>query len=135
MLSEFDVGIRILAALILGAIIGFERELDDEPAGIRTNMLVSVGAAAFTIISIILSNDPARIAAGIVTGIGFLGAGTIFRARDRVKGLTTAAALWCAAAVGLASGMAYYFLAASITAAVFFILVAKKITKIRAWKK
>ena len=135
MLPEFEIAVRILAALVLGAIIGFEREIDDEPAGIRTHMLVSVGAAAFTIISVTLSNDPARIAAGIVTGIGFLGAGTIFKAHDRVKGLTTAAALWCAGAVGLACGMAYYFLAISITSTVFFIFVVKKLLKLNLWKK
>jgi putative Mg2+ transporter-C (MgtC) family protein len=127
MIPEIEIAIRIIAALFLGGIIGLERELDGEAAGIRTHILVAIGAAAFTIISVTLSNDPARIAAGIVTGIGFLGAGTIFRAKDNVRGLTTAAALWCAAAIGLACGMAYYFLAAIVTAAVFFVLILKKL--------
>jgi putative Mg2+ transporter-C (MgtC) family protein len=95
-------------ALALGAAIGFEREMDRQPAGFRTHALVALGAALFTIISAYgfsaSSVDPTRIAAQIVSGIGFLGAGTILHHRGSIRGLTTAASLWSAAAVGMAAG-------------------------------
>lgn len=125
--ENLGIAFRIIVAAILGGLIGFEREQDGEPAGIRTHTLVAVAAAAFTIISMGFDNNPDRIAAGIVTGIGFLGAGTIFKSHDQVKGLTTAAALWCAAAAGLAVGIEQYFLASIITVIVFFVLISKKI--------
>ena len=94
--------------LVLGAIIGFERELHRQPAGFRTHALVSLGAALFTVVSAYgfsgSSVDPTRIAAQIVTGIGFIGAGTILQHRGSVRGLTTAASLWAVAAIGMASG-------------------------------
>jgi putative Mg2+ transporter-C (MgtC) family protein len=108
-----------LAALLAGA-IGLERELDEKSAGIRTHMLVSLGSALFTIVSAygfrefltsgqsIVRADPARIAAQIVTGVGFLGAGVIFRQGLGVRGLTTAASLWLVAAVGMAAGAGYW---------------------------
>jgi len=93
---------------VLGAIIGFERELHRQPAGFRTHALVSLGAALFTVVSAHgfggSSVDPTRIAAQIVTGIGFIGAGTILQHRGSVRGLTTAASLWAVAAIGMASG-------------------------------
>src|SRR3954463_11629043 len=110
-----DLG-RLALAAALGGAIGFERELRDREAGFRTHMLVCVGSALFTIVSAygfsdfltsgdqVIRADPTRIAAQIVTGIGFLGAGAIIRQGVSIRGLTTAATLWVAAAIGMASG-------------------------------
>ena len=99
---------RMALGLVLGAMIGFERELHRQPAGFRTHSLVAVGSALFTIISAYgfagSAVDPTRIAAQIVSGIGFIGAGTILQHRGSVRGLTTAASLWSVAAVGMAAG-------------------------------
>jgi putative Mg2+ transporter-C (MgtC) family protein len=111
--------LRLAVAALLGGVIGLERELDEKAAGLRTHMLVSVGSALFTLVSAygfreflthgkVVSFDPSRIAAQIVTGIGFLGAGVIFRQGFTVRGLTTAASLWLVAAVGLAAGAGYW---------------------------
>jgi putative Mg2+ transporter-C (MgtC) family protein len=104
--------LRIVLAGVLGGLIGLERELREREAGLRTHLLVSVGAALFTIAGAYgfdsVRVDPTRIAAQIVTGIGFLGAGAIIRQGFSVRGLTTAATLWVVAAVGLASGAGYY---------------------------
>ena len=114
--------------------IGFERELRDREAGIRTHLLVSLGSALFTIVSAygfhefltsggnIVRTDPSRIAAQIVTGIGFLGAGAIIRSGLSVRGLTTAATLWVVAAIGMACGAGYYWPAAATTALTVFAL-------------
>jgi len=99
--SEFVANLG--AALALGAAIGLERELRGHDSGIKTNALVAAGAAAFLMVSRIL-DDSGRVAAQVVTGIGFLGAGNIMRAGERVKGLTTAATLWIVAAVGMVAG-------------------------------
>jgi putative Mg2+ transporter-C (MgtC) family protein len=119
-LAWWDLLARLGAAAGLGAAIGFERELRDREAGLRTHVLVSVGSALFTIISAygfhdfivnggpVIRADPTRIAAQIVTGIGFLGAGAIIREGLSVRGLTTAATLWGVAAIGMASGAGYY---------------------------
>lgn len=116
-----------MLAAALGGLIGFERELSDQPAGFRTHMLVSVGAALFTLAGAYgvegffddapgrIRYDPTRIAAQIVTGIGFLGAGAIIQQGFSVRGLTTAASLWVTAAVGLSSGLGYYW-GAAVTA-------------------
>jgi len=115
-------------------VIGFERELRDREAGIRTHLLVSLGSALFTIVSAygfhefltsggnIVRTDPSRIAAQIVTGIGFLGAGAIIRSGLAVRGLTTAATLWVVAAIGMACGAGYYWPAAATTALTVFAL-------------
>jgi putative Mg2+ transporter-C (MgtC) family protein len=112
--------LRLGLAAILGGAIGFERELRDREAGFRTHMLVCVGAALFTIVSAygfrdflasgdpVIRADPTRIAAQIVTGIGFLGAGAIIRQGLSIRGLTTAATLWVSAAIGIAAGAGYY---------------------------
>jgi putative Mg2+ transporter-C (MgtC) family protein len=112
--------LRLSLAAALGGAIGFERELRDREAGLRTHMLVSLGSALFTIVSAygfhefltsgdqVVRSDPTRIAAQIVTGIGFLGAGAIIRQGISVRGLTTAATLWVAAAIGMATGAGYY---------------------------
>ena len=114
-----DLG-RLALAAALGGAIGFERELRDREAGLRTHMLVCLGSALFTIVSAygfrefltsgdqVVRADPTRIAAQIVTGIGFLGAGAIIRQGISVRGLTTAATLWVAAAIGIASGAGFY---------------------------
>ena len=109
---------RLAVAMALGAVIGIERELDEKAAGLRTHMLVALGSALFTLVSAYgfsefigkdhVSFDPSRIAAQIVTGIGFLGAGVIFRSGFTVRGLTTAASLWLVAAIGMAAGAGYW---------------------------
>jgi putative Mg2+ transporter-C (MgtC) family protein len=105
---QIELGLRLAAGLVLGAIIGFERELHRQPAGFRTHSLVALGAALFTIVSAHgfagPTVDPTRIAAQIVSGIGFIGAGTILQHRGNIRGLTTAASLWSVAAIGTAAG-------------------------------
>jgi putative Mg2+ transporter-C (MgtC) family protein len=105
-LSFGDMAVRLLLATLLTGLIGFEREATGKAAGLRTHAMVGFGAALFTIVSIagFDEGDPARVAAQIVTGIGFLGAGAIWRSEDRVRGLTTAAGLWAAAAIGMGIG-------------------------------
>ena len=128
MLSEIDIILRLLLAVVLGVIVGFEREASDKPAGIRTHAIVGIGACLFTIIGLMISEssatglDETRIAAGIITGIGFLGAGALWRSEDRVRGLTTAAGIWAMGAIGIAAGLGYYFAAAFSTLLVYFVL-------------
>ena len=121
---ELELILRLLLATVLAGLIGIEREVRDQPAGFRTHMLVSLGACLFTIVSAYageflgdpsVSYDPTRIAAQIVTGIGFLGAGAIIRYGMSVRGLTTAASLWVVAAIGMAIGFGGY-LVGTITA-------------------
>lgn len=121
----FETTLSLLLAVLLGAIVGLEREAIHKPAGLRTHMLVSLGSCLFTIVSMAFSVDPARIAAGIVTGIGFIGAGTIWADRDRIQGITTAASLWVTAAIGLATGIGDYPLAVITTLIVFVILSSR----------
>ena len=113
--TEVEIILRLLLATGLGAIIGYERELAKKPAGFRTHLLVCLGATIFTLTSIYGFGDgvdPSRVAAGVVAGVGFLGAGTIIRNREGlVVGLTTAASIWAVAAIGLASGAGMYILA------------------------
>lgn len=105
---QVELALRLTLGLVLGALIGFERELHRQPAGFRTHSLVSLGAALFTIVSAYGFSgpmvDPTRIAAQIVSGIGFIGAGTILQHRGSIRGLTTAASLWSVAAIGTAAG-------------------------------
>ena len=133
-LAWWDVLARLGVAAGLGMAIGIERELRDREAGLRTHVLVSVGSALFTIISAygfhdlianggpVIRADPTRIAAQIVTGIGFLGAGAIIREGLSVRGLTTAATLWGVAAIGMAAGAGYYSAALFGTAIVILAL-------------
>lgn len=123
MISEIELVLRLLLALGLGALVGLEREIHDRPAGLRTHILVCMGSAIFMIVSLnVAGADPARIAAGVVTGIGFLGAGTIFRSKTHIEGLTTAADLWVIAGIGLAVGLGFY-LTAIISAVIVFSLL------------
>lgn len=116
---QLEFALRLIIAAILGAAIGIERERTDHPAGMRTHMLVALGSATFTVLSIEAFKapgaDPARVAAQIVTGIGFLGAGAILKRGVSVKGLTTAASLWAVAAIGMAAGAAAYGIAVAAT--------------------
>ncbi len=113
-MTFWDMVLRLVVALVLGSLIGMERETHGRPAGLRTHVLVCMGSTLFTIASYVMAgpqrplgpiNDPARIAAQIVTGIGFLGAGTIIHQGSIVRGLTTAASIWVVAAIGLAVGI------------------------------
>ncbi len=115
--------LRLLLALMAGGLVGLEREYRDKSAGFRTLIFISMGAATFTILSsrLALDNDPTRIAANIVTGIGFLGAGAILRDGLRITGLTTAATIWLTAAIGMAIGGGQYALAGFLI--VFTIIV------------
>lgn len=127
MTQEMELGLRMIMAVFCGAIIGAEREWHGKPAGLRTNILICLGAAIFTILSVHISAtykaDPARIAAQVVTGIGFLGAGAIMRGDGGVHGLTTAATIWLAAAIGMACGAGFYPLAAEATTLTFLVLL------------
>jgi putative Mg2+ transporter-C (MgtC) family protein len=98
---------RLLAAFCLGGLLGFEREFHHKFAGLRTNILICVGAALFTIFSINIGGDPGRIAAQVVTGVGFIGAGVIIHEGGEVRGLTTASTIWLAAALGIGAGCGY----------------------------
>ena len=131
MLTQYDVILRLLVAGILGGLIGFEREMHHQPAGLRTHIILVLGAALAMCISINLSmqfhttasnGDPERLAAQVISGIGFLGAGAIFRFGAGVKGLTTASSLWTAAIVGLAVGAGYFLIGGVTTAIVLFAL-------------
>lgn len=129
-----DVLTRLAAAMVAGMFLGLEREWRQKPAGLRTHMLVSLAAAAFTILAFELfrasleiapdsKGDPIRVIEGVIAGVAFLGAGTIIQSRGDVKGLTTGASIWLSGAIGLACGGGYYVLAA-ITVAMALIVLA-----------
>jgi putative Mg2+ transporter-C (MgtC) family protein len=131
-LLQLDLLGRLVLAAVLGGIVGVEREVSGKPAGLRTNLLICVGSALFTELSIGVAAlnggpgpgaDPGRIAAQVVTGIGFLGAGTILQSRGRVTGLTTAATVWVVAAIGMAVGARAYVEAVGTTVLVVLSLV------------
>jgi putative Mg2+ transporter-C (MgtC) family protein len=125
MISEVQIILRILVAMGLGALIGWERERRGQPAGLRTHIILCIGSALAMILSINLAypnNDPARLAAQVITGIGFLGAGAIFRYGTGVKGLTTATSLWTMGIIGLACGMGMFLVAAGTTILLLFVL-------------
>ena len=124
---EFEFVIRIALAFIYGGLIGFERERVDRPAGLRTHILVALGSTQFTILSFYAfpGSDPARIAAAIVAGIGFIGAGTILQSKDKVTGITTAASLWITASIGMALGIGYYLVATIVVILTYITLKLK----------
>ena len=113
---ETDMILRLLLSVLFGGAIGYVREIKKKAAGLRTHILVCLGSTIFTIVSILMaqgsgSADPTRIAASVVTGIGFIGAGAIFQSGGSVRGLTTAASIWVCAAIGLAVGSGLYLIA------------------------
>ena len=119
-LSPLDILMRMLCAMVVGTVIGIEREYTHRPAGLRTHILVALGACAVMITGQLIfyqyrplggTSDPARLAAQVISGVGFLGAGTIMREGVNVKGLTTAASLWAVACLGIAAGAGYYTVA------------------------
>lgn len=118
--------LNLATALALGAAVGFERQWRQRLAGLRTNTLVALGAASFTVFAASFPGEvsPTRVAAQVVSGIGFLGAGIIFREGFNVRGLNTAATLWCAAAIGLLAGGGQHLLAAAVTGMVIFVNLA-----------
>ena len=129
-----DIALRLVIAALLTGLIGWERERRRKPAGLRTHMLVGVGAAAFYIIAIEIilqgrgdlkdvSFDPTRIVQGIIGGIGFLGAGAILQSGGNVRGLTTAAGIWVAGGIGLACGAGYYLVALEVAVLCFLIIM------------
>ena len=133
---EFDsnITLRVISAIIFGFMLGLEREVTGKFAGLRTHILVCVGACVFTILSLYgfrygLAdgfngiNDPARIAAQIITGIGFIGAGTVMRHGTTVLGITTAATLWVSAAVGMACGCGMFYLGGLVTVSTLIVLI------------
>ncbi|PIP65429.1 magnesium transporter MgtC [Candidatus Peregrinibacteria bacterium CG22_combo_CG10-13_8_21_14_all_49_11] len=125
----FDIIVKILLAAALGLALGVEREWSGKAAGVRTNLIISVGSCLFTILSIdgfpySDITDPSRIAAQIVTGVGFLGAGALIHTEDHVRGLTTAANIWLVAAVGMACGIGLPLLAIFVTVITVFALIA-----------
>jgi len=133
MLNDAQIIIRLVMSVILSGFIGLERQIHRRTAGLRTHILVSLGSCLIMLTSLYIFDiyknevplDPARIAAGVITGIGFLGAGTIIREREGVRGLTTAASLWVAAGIGLACGCGFYkaaFFTAILALATLFLL-------------
>jgi putative Mg2+ transporter-C (MgtC) family protein len=134
--------LRLVVAAALGGVIGLERELDEKSAGLRTHMLVASGSALFTLVGAygfseffghgkLVSFDPSRVAAQVVTGIGFLGAGVIFRSGFSVRGLTTAASLWLVAAVGMAAGAGFW--AGAVLATVVGIVSLRPLHWLKRW--
>ncbi len=139
-LSTTDIALRLIVALILGGLIGYDRRKHGKPAGLRTMSLVALGSATFTVVGIeamlqlataeaeagieaAVRLDTSRVIAGIVGGIGFLGAGAIIQGRGRVQGMTTASGIWVTAAVGVASGLGQFLIAAIATALAVAVLV------------
>ena len=123
---RLELWLQVVLATLLGGAIGLERELSGKPAGLRTNILICVGATLFTVLSFKLSlgrGDPARVAAQILPGVGFIGAGTILHARGSITGLTSAATIWVVAAIGMALGSGAYTDAIGTTVLVMLILL------------
>jgi putative Mg2+ transporter-C (MgtC) family protein len=132
MSTELEIIVRLLLATALGAGIGFQRERANKPAGLRTHTLIALGSALFTVVSIFGFGggvDAARVAAGVVTGIGFIGAGVIFRGMrgDHVMGLTTAASIWATASIGLAAGVGMYLIATVVAAITVLVLMIPRV--------
>ena len=137
-----EVALRLGLAIVLGGALGYEREFHDKPAGLRTHMMVALGAATFTLIAMelfarvtaappgeVARIDPMRLLEGIIGGIGFLGAGSIIQARGSVEGLTTAGSLWFVGSVGVAIGGGYYVTAGLAVAAALLVLAGVGVLK------
>jgi putative Mg2+ transporter-C (MgtC) family protein len=129
---EIEFAIKLGLCLVLGTVIGVERELRNKPAGISTHCFVMAGACLFTFISVAADpNSPARIAAQVVSGVGFIGAGMILKSENNsIRNLTTAAAIWFAAAVGMAIGIGWYVIA--VIASVYAVIVPR-IPHVKRW--
>ena len=130
--QQFVLALRLMLAAVLSMLMGMERERRDKPAGLRTHMLVGMGACLFTGLSVLAfpDADSSRVASTIVTGVGFIGAGVIWRSQNYVHDLTTAASIWITAAVGMAVGTGAWFVAICATLLVWFILdVLRRIEK------
>lgn len=131
--AGLEVLVKLLAAVVFGGVVGWQREVRERPAGLRTHVLVCVGACVYTLASLGLQEhgaDPARVAAQVATGMGFLGAGTIIRHGNVVRGLTTAASLWAVAAVGLCvgiGGQAYWVAAMATVVVLLTLTVLRKV--------
>ncbi len=133
MIDPPEIILRLILAVIAGGLIGLEREVVHKPAGVRTHMLVSLGSALFILVTIQeFPSEMARIVAGVATGLGFLGAGTIFKAKNEVHGLTTAASVWAVSGVGMAVGMGYYLMTAI---AVILVLIVLQLNKFEFFRK
>ena len=131
---SLEMILRLLLAAALGAAVGYQRERAGKVAGLRDHILITVGAALFTVASIFGFSgtvDTSRVAAGIVAGVGFIGAGVIFRGEEGVAGLTTAASIWVTAAIGLASGAGLYLVAVIVTLVTIGILTIPPVHKQR----
>ena len=130
MLSDYQIVVRLVLSVVLSGFVGLERQLHRRTAGLRTHILVSLGSCLIMLTSLyvfdiyknVASIDPARIAAGVITGVGFLGAGAIINERGGIKGLTTAASLWISSGLGLAVGCGFYFAAAVSTVLTLIVL-------------
>ena len=140
MISTTEIVLRVFIALVLGFVIGLERESKKKPAGLRTNMMVALGAAAFTVLSLEMFHsilqirdrinvDPLRILNGIMEGLGFLGAGCIIQSRGSIEGITTAATIWVVGAVGLACGAGRFDIAISTTVLAFLVLTVMRLVE------
>ena len=129
---QMEMILRLLLAAALGAGIGYQRELANKPAGLRTHSLIALGSALFTVVSLFGFGDgvdTSRVAAGVVTGVGFLGAGVILRGihGDHIVGLTTAASVWVTAAIGVAAGVGLYLIAVIVAAITVLVLFIPKV--------
>ena len=124
MFLEIELVARLILAFFLSGLVGLEREATHKPAGLRTHILVGLGATLLTILSLhaFPSSDLSRVAASIIVGIGFLGAGTIIKTKERIIGLTTAAGLWIVAAIGVATGAGFYLIAIVTTILAYLVL-------------
>src|SRR5690606_28777648 len=133
-INELQIALRLMLAVLLGGMIGFEREQSSHAAGLRTHMMVCLGSCLLMLLSIYgfsafvdevnVRVDPARLAAAVITGVGFLGAGTILHTGRGITGLTTAASVWVVSAIGLGVGAGFYFASSAATAMVLFVLWA-----------
>ncbi|NBG89596.1 MgtC/SapB family protein [Isachenkonia alkalipeptolytica] len=143
MIGTMEIALRLFLAAVLGGIIGFEREVSNRPAGFRTHILVTLGSCLIMILSAYgfhglgpdgSGGEPARLAAQVVSGIGFLGAGTILREGTNVRGLTTAASIWISGGIGLAIGLGYYAAASLTTLLALFSLMGLKALEGKIYK-
>lgn len=152
-MREYEILMRLGVAILIGVLLGYEREYSNRPAGLRTHILVCVGACVITMIqtnvgvevgekilrcpglSTAMKSDMGRLGAQVISGVGFLGAGTIIHYKGSVRGLTTAAGIWTTACIGLAVGFGYYFLAISAAIGVFMIIVCMKKVEVYFFEK